>query len=38
VVIGCRDPFPEVNGKGIEKLQTTGIDVEVGVWKRSARN
>lgn len=24
VVIGCRDPFPQVNGKGIEKLPRPG--------------
>ena len=28
VVIGCRDPFAEVNGKGIEKLQAHGVRVE----------
>ena len=27
VVIGCRDPFKEVNGKGIEKLQEAGVHV-----------
>ncbi|MEJ7779708.1 MAG: bifunctional diaminohydroxyphosphoribosylaminopyrimidine deaminase/5-amino-6-(5-phosphoribosylamino)uracil reductase RibD [Daejeonella sp.] len=27
VVVGCRDPFEHVNGKGIEKLKTAGIDV-----------
>ena len=27
VVIGCRDPFKEVDGKGIEKLQAAGIEV-----------
>jgi len=27
VVIGCRDPFIEVNGKGIEKLRSSGIEV-----------
>jgi diaminohydroxyphosphoribosylaminopyrimidine deaminase / 5-amino-6-(5-phosphoribosylamino)uracil reductase len=27
VVVGCRDPFEEVNGKGIEKLQRGGIEV-----------
>lgn len=27
VVIGCRDPFTEVDGKGIEKLQKAGIEV-----------
>jgi len=37
VVIGCRDPFPEVNGKGIEKLQTTGIDVVVGVLEKECK-
>jgi diaminohydroxyphosphoribosylaminopyrimidine deaminase / 5-amino-6-(5-phosphoribosylamino)uracil reductase len=25
VVIGCRDTFPEVDGKGIEKLQSNGV-------------
>lgn len=27
VVIGCRDPFVEVNGKGIEKLEAAGVRV-----------
>lgn len=27
VVIGCRDPFDEVNGKGIEKLKAAGVEV-----------
>ena len=31
VVIGCRDPFAQVDGKGIEKLHTAGINVTVGV-------
>lgn len=31
VVIGCRDPFEMVNGKGIEKLQAAGIDVITAV-------
>jgi len=31
VVIGCRDPFALVNGKGIEKLIDAGIDVIVGI-------
>ncbi|OZA54718.1 MAG: riboflavin biosynthesis protein RibD, partial [Sphingobacteriales bacterium 39-40-5] len=26
-VIGCRDPFDQINGKGIEKLRNAGIDV-----------
>jgi diaminohydroxyphosphoribosylaminopyrimidine deaminase/5-amino-6-(5-phosphoribosylamino)uracil reductase len=31
VVIGCRDPFEQVNGRGIEKLQAAGIEVLTGV-------
>jgi len=34
VVIGCLDPFVEVDGKGIEKLRTAGIDVTVDVLKK----
>ena len=30
VVIGCRDPFVQVNGKGIEKLTASGIQVATG--------
>ena len=29
VVVGCRDPFAEVKGKGIEKLKAAGIEVEI---------
>src|SRR5688572_18741595 len=29
VVIGCRDPFEHVNGKGIEKLRDAGVIVEM---------
>lgn len=31
VIIGCRDPFVQVNGKGIEKLIQSGIEIELGV-------
>nr|WP_294876281.1 bifunctional diaminohydroxyphosphoribosylaminopyrimidine deaminase/5-amino-6-(5-phosphoribosylamino)uracil reductase RibD [uncultured Pedobacter sp.] len=31
VVIGNTDPFADVNGKGIEKLQNAGIKVETGI-------
>ncbi|MFT3844603.1 MAG: bifunctional diaminohydroxyphosphoribosylaminopyrimidine deaminase/5-amino-6-(5-phosphoribosylamino)uracil reductase RibD [Lacibacter sp.] len=34
VVIGCRDPFPEVNGKGIEKLHAAGVETIVDVLKK----
>jgi len=34
VVIGCRDPFSQVNGKGIEKLQDAGIEVITGILER----
>ncbi|MEQ1798641.1 MAG: bifunctional diaminohydroxyphosphoribosylaminopyrimidine deaminase/5-amino-6-(5-phosphoribosylamino)uracil reductase RibD [Lacibacter sp.] len=33
VVIGCRDPFVEVNGKGIEKLKAAGVETVVDVLK-----
>jgi diaminohydroxyphosphoribosylaminopyrimidine deaminase/5-amino-6-(5-phosphoribosylamino)uracil reductase len=36
VVIGCRDPFEAVNGRGIERLRAAGLDVEVGVMKDNA--
>ncbi|MBZ5857210.1 bifunctional diaminohydroxyphosphoribosylaminopyrimidine deaminase/5-amino-6-(5-phosphoribosylamino)uracil reductase RibD [Flavihumibacter profundi] len=34
VVIGCRDPFPQVNGKGIEKLRAAGVKVILGVLEK----
>jgi len=37
VVIGCRDPFEEVNGKGIEKLKKAGVDVTVGILERESK-
>lgn len=33
VVIGAQDPHLEVNGKGIKKLKSAGIQVKVGVCK-----
>lgn len=37
VVIGCRDPFEAVNGKGIEKLKAAGIEVVEGVLEKECR-
>lgn len=36
VVIGCRDPFPEVAGKGIARLQAAGIEVIEGIRHRES--
>lgn len=37
VVIGCRDPFKEVDGKGIGKLEAAGVKVELGVMEAESR-
>ncbi|HXL55184.1 MAG TPA: bifunctional diaminohydroxyphosphoribosylaminopyrimidine deaminase/5-amino-6-(5-phosphoribosylamino)uracil reductase RibD, partial [Chitinophagaceae bacterium] len=37
VIIGCRDPFKEVAGKGIEQLQNAGVDVAVGVLENDCK-
>lgn len=37
VAIGCRDPFREVNGKGIEKLLAHGVAVEFPVLEGLAK-
>ncbi len=37
VVIGCRDPFDEVDGKGIEKLEAAGIKVVAGIMEDECR-
>jgi diaminohydroxyphosphoribosylaminopyrimidine deaminase/5-amino-6-(5-phosphoribosylamino)uracil reductase len=38
VVIGNRDPFPNVNGKGIEKLENAGITVALGILSKECRH
>jgi diaminohydroxyphosphoribosylaminopyrimidine deaminase/5-amino-6-(5-phosphoribosylamino)uracil reductase len=35
VVVGCRDPFSEVNGRGIEKLRLAGVEVQPGVLEKA---
>jgi diaminohydroxyphosphoribosylaminopyrimidine deaminase/5-amino-6-(5-phosphoribosylamino)uracil reductase len=37
VVVGCRDPFVQVDGKGIEKLQQAGAEVIVSVLETKCR-
>ena len=34
VVVGCVDPFAEVQGRGIRKLREAGLEVKVGVLEK----
>jgi diaminohydroxyphosphoribosylaminopyrimidine deaminase/5-amino-6-(5-phosphoribosylamino)uracil reductase len=36
-IIGCRDPFAEVDGKGMEKLAAAGITLTTGVLEKECR-
>ncbi len=37
IVIGCRDPNPHVDGRGVETLRATGLDVTLGVREAACR-
>ena len=37
IVIGCQDPFPKVDGRGIENLRQAGREVVVGVLEAECR-
>lgn len=37
VVIGIRDPFPKVDGKGIDHLKENSVQVEVGFYEKEIR-
>lgn len=37
VVVGCRDPFPKVDGKGLEMLLDAGVEVTTGVLEEECR-
>lgn len=38
IVVGCQDPFPEVAGRGIQKLRDAGREVIVGVLEKECRD
>jgi diaminohydroxyphosphoribosylaminopyrimidine deaminase / 5-amino-6-(5-phosphoribosylamino)uracil reductase len=38
VVIGCRDSFSQVNGRGIEKLEKAGVKVVYGILEAECRD
>jgi diaminohydroxyphosphoribosylaminopyrimidine deaminase/5-amino-6-(5-phosphoribosylamino)uracil reductase len=38
VIVGCRDPFVEVDGKGIEKLVAAGVKTETGIMEEECKD
>jgi diaminohydroxyphosphoribosylaminopyrimidine deaminase/5-amino-6-(5-phosphoribosylamino)uracil reductase len=37
ILVGCRDPHPRVNGRGLRKLRAAGVEVVVGVLEAECR-
>lgn len=37
IVIGCRDPNPNVTGGGVERLRAAGVEVVLGAMSEEAR-
>ena len=37
VVVGCIDPFAEVQGRGIERIRKVGIEVTVGILEKECQ-
>lgn len=37
VVVGCTDPFPQVSGRGINRLREQGIEVITGILEDECR-
>lgn len=37
VVVGMKDPSEQVNGRGLERIRKSGIEVETGVLQKEAR-
>jgi diaminohydroxyphosphoribosylaminopyrimidine deaminase/5-amino-6-(5-phosphoribosylamino)uracil reductase len=38
VVVGCRDPNPNVTGRGADRLRSHGVEVCAGPWMDEARS
>lgn len=36
VVVACEDPFPRVNGQGLQRLRDAGVQVDVGLLREQA--
>ena len=37
VLVGCRDPHPEVSGRGLRRLRRAGVEVQIGVLADECR-